>query len=823
MPKVPAVFSLQDTHWRKFLSIFLALAFSLITVLAILLFARTWETMRYNLQLLMHGEQDHMELAESLLHTELERLSKDLLTFSGTPVILHFFANPPDLITRQSVNADLSNYIQNREDYDQARIIDNNGQELIQVAKRDHQTAIIASEELENKAPDAFVQKVLSLQLRGRIAISPLELAHDQKGEILHPFQPIFHIGAPIFNKQDQKVGILLFTCRGQQFFDLFTNAVGQHHDPERPLNSNNPQILTQEGYWLLTLNKEDEWGFARDRQRRFDRHFPEIWQAMREQGQGQIKTADGLFTFTTLPLIEDQKNTRDTGNAHPAALSTETDPEAAPFWLLVDQVSPEELNRLNAATKRFHLILFLVILAGSLPLLWWIALLLKKKQEDKIQLQAEKRQTTHLSILLQTIIQIHRLIDKERDKQVLAQACCDTLVTSRGYASVWIILLDQEGKVEISAESGLLDNFNQLIQKINIGNPPPCIRKISLQGLTIIDTPVVFCADCPMANNYPRTGVMCASLGHESSVYGYLNVSLPLDFIQDQEENNRFREIAKDIGYALFNLEQQKKKMQIESSLLASEQRLRGITDSAYDAILMMDPQGAISYWNPASEKILGYRAEEALGKNLHTLLAPLRYQAAHQAAFPEFVRTGCGKAVDKVVELSALRKDGHEIPITLSLSAIFQDGGWHAIGILRDMTDHKLMEERMLQSEKMATIAGLAAGVAHEINTPLSAILQSIQVIRQSLDPELARNQDIASHCGFDLTKAQNYFQEREINFFMDGIRESAIKSGKIITNLLQFSRPQKLEFGREDMALLLDKSVELAKNDYNLKKKL
>ena len=112
--------------------------------------------------------------------------------------------------------------------------------------------------------------------------------------------------------------------------------------------------------------------------------------------------------------------------------------------------------------------------------------------------------------------------------------------------------------------------------------------------------------------------------------------------------------------------------------------------------------------------------------------------------------------------------------------------------------MTDHKLMEEQMLQSEKMATIAGLAAGVAHEINTPLSAILQSIQVIRQSLDPGLARNQEIAAHCGLDLAKAQDYFQEREINFFMDGIRESAIKSGKIITNLLQFSRPQKLELG-------------------------
>jgi PAS domain S-box-containing protein len=132
------------------------------------------------------------------------------------------------------------------------------------------------------------------------------------------------------------------------------------------------------------------------------------------------------------------------------------------------------------------------------------------------------------------------------------------------------------------------------------------------------------------------------------------------------------------------------------------SEARLRGITDSAQDAIIMMDPQGTISFWNPAAQSILGYAAEEAIGKHLHTLLTPERYLAAHRAAYPEFLRTGGGNAIGKTVELAARRKDGREIAIDLSLSAVCLGGKWHAVGILRDITNRKQAEEALRSSEE-------------------------------------------------------------------------------------------------------------------------
>jgi len=138
------------------------------------------------------------------------------------------------------------------------------------------------------------------------------------------------------------------------------------------------------------------------------------------------------------------------------------------------------------------------------------------------------------------------------------------------------------------------------------------------------------------------------------------------------------------------------------EASLQENEARLRGVTNSAKDAIVMMDPAGRISFWNPAAEALFGYSEEEAMGADLHRLLAPPRLQHVYQQAFSAFQRTGQGKAIDAIIELAAYHKQGHEIPIELSLSAHHQTDGWHPIGILRNISERKQAEQLAQLNEK-------------------------------------------------------------------------------------------------------------------------
>jgi len=167
-------------------------------------------------------------------------------------------------------------------------------------------------------------------------------------------------------------------------------------------------------------------------------------------------------------------------------------------------------------------------------------------------------------------------------------------------------------------------------------------------------------------------------------------------------------------------------------TELRLREDLYESITTAVTDAIFMLDAQGKIVFCNPAAATIFQYEDGELLGHDLHSLLAPSRYHGDFARGFGRFMHNGTGKAVNHTIQAAALRKDGREFPIEVTVSSIFYNKSWHALGILRDISEQVEHERQtadlarqLRQAQKMEAIGTLAGGIAHDFNNILTAIL--------------------------------------------------------------------------------------------------
>jgi len=139
----------------------------------------------------------------------------------------------------------------------------------------------------------------------------------------------------------------------------------------------------------------------------------------------------------------------------------------------------------------------------------------------------------------------------------------------------------------------------------------------------------------------------------------------------------------------------------------------------------------------------------------------------------------------------------------------------------VLRDVTELKRMQEVMIQTEKMISVGGIAAGIAHEINNPLGAIMQASQNMQQRMNTVLPANIAAAQEAGLDLDALQRYLKARKVDRFIEDIRAAAIRASGIIRHMLDFSRSGAARSTSSDLRGLVDRAVNLAASDYDLKK--
>ncbi|MGC9434783.1 MAG: PAS domain S-box protein [Methanomicrobiales archaeon] len=139
------------------------------------------------------------------------------------------------------------------------------------------------------------------------------------------------------------------------------------------------------------------------------------------------------------------------------------------------------------------------------------------------------------------------------------------------------------------------------------------------------------------------------------------------------------------------------------ERAIRENEERFRTVTEVAYDAIIMIDAQGWVTLWNEAAERIFGYRAEEARGKRVHDLVASPEDRDLAEQGLVSFRETGTGPIIQQTRELVATGKEGRQLPVEITVSPVRTGGEWHAVAIVRDISD-RVERERELRIKDAA-----------------------------------------------------------------------------------------------------------------------
>jgi PAS domain S-box-containing protein len=168
-------------------------------------------------------------------------------------------------------------------------------------------------------------------------------------------------------------------------------------------------------------------------------------------------------------------------------------------------------------------------------------------------------------------------------------------------------------------------------------------------------------------------------------------------------------------------------------SNLREQDTKTRRIIESALDAVLSMDERGKVTEWNAQAEAMFGQQRDEAVGRPLAELLIPQRYRDAHDKGLQHFLRTREGPLLNRRIEVTALRRDGTEFPVEVSIAPYQIDGRWEFSGFVRDITEkkmaeastrrHREMEMELAHANRVATMGQLSASIAHEVNQPIGA----------------------------------------------------------------------------------------------------
>lgn len=213
--------------------------------------------------------------------------------------------------------------------------------------------------------------------------------------------------------------------------------------------------------------------------------------------------------------------------------------------------------------------------------------------------------------------------------------------------------------------------------------------------------------------------------------------------------------------------------------SHISAPAELSAILDAAVDAIVIINEHGDIMEFSPAAQRLFGYEADETIGQPV-SILMPEPDRSAHASYMDHYLKTGMRKIIGIGREVQGLKRSGEIFPLWLSVGEAASEEGRHFVGILRDLTtehtaekQRHALESRLAQVGRFSLLGEMAAGIAHEINQPLSAIGTYAQAARRLMEAGDFDHDTLSKAC--------------------HGIDEQVQRAGQVISNLRRLIHKQ------------------------------
>ena len=787
----------------------------------------------------------NLEVGKTSIITEISNIQSDV-NFLARQAEIHGYFDHLDAATLNTMAKDFALFADEKIVYDQIRLIDSKGQEVIRINHRDGRSVIVDKDQLQNKARRYYFTETMQMQ-RHDIYVSPFDL-NIEHGKIQIPIKPVIRFGTPVFDNSGNKVGVLILNYLGNRLLDNFRTATSNI--------SEHIMILNHEGYWLSHFNRDLEWGFMLDHDYTFGSDYGDEWQNISTSQSGQFETEHGYFSYTTIyPRLEISgiDAQLDSSRVRPEFFSRP--------WNLVSHISSAELNSFSRSFFKenmlFYLLLFVIFLAATHV----IARLRTRHQMAEVEVEYEQHFRKVLESIELKVLAIDtagkitfcndallNLLGWQRDL-LIGQNWLDVLVTDHCKAQCVELLestirqnkepstheswvRDRSGNEYLIRwhDSFLKDTAGDLMGLIFMGEDitrereneikisqlseavkqsPACVvltdshgmieyvnpKFEDLTGYSLEEikgkNPRILKSGATSPEGYSdlwskiRKGETWRGIFHNRKKSGELYwESASISGIRSPEgEITHFLAVKEDIT---------------EQKML--EERFHHCFNSSPVAMVISDNNRRILMANDHLRDMFGYQHDELIGEDIQMII-PVE-------AYPKRFGGQASSADIENEEMSienrdflAEKKSGDLFPVEIGFSSAPSMEGELYVSAIIDLSARIRLENELLQrneeisnNQALNRVGRMANMIAHDLRNPLSSIKMSLQISQKQPPNMTAENASELNQIALD-----------QVQYMED-----------ILADLMSYSRPDALNLEWVDLTQVIEQSINLVQKE-------